>query len=50
MVKWTEECETAFLALMEKLYSVPVLKSPSFKLPFMLQTDASNWGVEAVLR
>ena len=49
MVKWTEECESAFLALKEKLCSAPVLRSPNFQLPFVLQTDASNRGVGAVL-
>ena len=49
MVNRTEECESAFLALKEKLCSVPVLKSPNFQLPLVLQTDASNRGVGAVL-
>ena len=49
MVHWTEECESVFLALKEKLCSAPVLKSPNFQLPFVLQTDASNRGVGAVL-
>ena len=44
-VKWTQQCNEAF----ETLCSGPVLKSPDFNKTIVLQTDASDRGVEAVL-
>ena len=46
---WTEECDAAFGKLKTLLCSSPVLKSPDFSRPFVLQTDASDRGVGAVL-
>ena len=48
-VKWTTPCEKAFKALKDRLCSSPILKSPDFDRKFILQTDASNRGVGAVL-
>ena len=48
-VVWTEECDKAFNALKNMLTSTPVLSSPDFEKTFILQTDASNYGVGAVL-
>ena len=48
-VVWTEECDKAFNALENMLTSTPVLSSPDFEKTFILQTDASNYGVGAVL-
>ena len=48
-VKWTTLCEKAFKALKDRLCSSPILKSPDFDRKFILQTDASNRGVGAVL-
>ena len=48
-VTWTAECETAFQELKRLLCSTPVLASPDFEKPFILQTDASEYGVGAVL-
>ena len=39
----------AFLSLQHALCSSPVLQSPDFSRPFIMQTDASNRGVIAVL-
>ena len=47
--QWTEECETAFQVLKEKLTTAPVLGYPDYSLPFLLQTDASGEGLGAVL-
>ena len=47
--KWTEECETCFTTLEEKVRKAPVLAHPDFSKPFKLQTDASNQGIGAVL-
>ena len=48
-VRWTAACEKAFQALKGKLCSAPVLRSPNFDKQFILQTDASDRGVGAVL-
>jgi hypothetical protein len=46
---WTSSHEYSFTALKEALVSAPVLSLPNFNLPFILETDASNIGVGAVL-
>ena len=48
-VEWTASCEEAFSKLKELLCSTPVLQTPDFDRGFVLQTDASNRGVGAVL-
>ena len=48
-VEWTPACDKAFDDLKKQLCSDPVLKSPDFSKAFILQTDASNRGVGAVL-
>lgn len=48
-VKWTPDTEQAFLALKSALASHPVLQAPDFKRRFIVQTDASNFGLGAVL-
>ena len=48
-VKWTPACSTAFQKLKRVLTCAPVLKSPDFTRQFILQTDASDRGVGAVL-
>lgn len=47
--KWTEECETAFKTIKERLASAPVMSCPDFERPFVIQTDASDFGLGAVL-
>ena len=48
-VQWTPTYDLAFGKLKELLCSKPVLNTPDFSKPFILQTDASNRGVGAVL-
>ncbi|XP_065416479.1 uncharacterized protein LOC135974099 [Chrysemys picta bellii] len=48
-VRWSPECEAAFQTLQKCLCQEPVLYSPDFKRPFILQTDASGVGLGAVL-
>lgn len=48
-VKWTSECEHAFQDLKSCLCKDPVLQSPNFDLPFVVQTDVSELGLGAVL-
>lgn len=46
---WDAECDRAFNRLKEILCGDPVLRSPDFEKQFVVQTDASNRGVAAVL-
>ena len=46
---WEDRHQIAFLALKTCLCSAPVLAYPKFDHPFLLQTDASNVGLGAVL-
>ncbi|KAL2103054.1 hypothetical protein ACEWY4_002222 [Coilia grayii] len=48
-VRWTESCEQAFRDLKDCMCQGPVLQSPNFDLPFVVQTDASGVGLGAVL-
>lgn len=47
--QWTEEADAAFKKLKECLVSAPVLSCPNYDLPFEVHTDASNYGVGAML-
>jgi phospholipid-translocating ATPase len=49
IVNWTPECSKALEILMNILTSEPLLTSPNFSKPFILQTDASEIGIGAVL-
>ncbi|CAM5107353.1 unnamed protein product [Eretmochelys imbricata] len=49
MVKWTDAAEKAFMDLQTALCSNPVPIAPDFNKEFILQTDASEVGLEAVL-
>ena len=46
---WTDECQVAFEELSQRLTSAPVLAYPDFSKPFILDTDASETGIGAVL-
>ncbi len=48
-VQWTPAAEKAFQWVKEALTSEPVLRAPDFGCPFLLQTDASDSGLGAVL-
>ena len=48
-VQWTEPCQRAFERVKEALCGEPLLFTPNFSLPFILQTDASDRGLGAVL-
>ena len=48
-VQWTEEAVAAFKDIQKSLSKSPVLHNPNFEEQFMLQTDASERGVGAVL-
>ena len=48
-VIWSEKCDHAFRQLKELLCNAPLLSTPDFDRSFVLQTDASERGVGAVL-
>ncbi|XP_067305997.1 uncharacterized protein [Pseudorasbora parva] len=48
-VCWTPSLEEAFAQVKAALTSSPVLRAPDFSGPFLLQTDASDTGLGAVL-
>ena len=46
---WNEELNQIFERLKKALVEAPVLGHPNFDLPFVVQTDASDAGLGAVL-
>ena len=46
---WNEGCQHAFEKLKEKLTTTPILAFPDFSCTFLLDTDASDYGIGAVL-
>ena len=46
---WTPGCQEAFERLRKLLTGAPVLTYPDFRVPFILETDASIYGLGAVL-
>ncbi|KAI3368288.1 hypothetical protein L3Q82_008000 [Scortum barcoo] len=46
---WTDDCDSAFLSLKEKLLNCVVLTHPDFSKPLILSIDASLDGLGAVL-
>ena len=49
VVQWSDACNHAFEVLNNRLCKSPILSSPDFLKPFILQTDASDRGARAVL-
>jgi hypothetical protein len=47
--QWGEEEQNAFETVKEKLVSAPVLSIPDFTRSFILQTDACDYGISAIL-
>ena len=47
--KWTTDCQNAFDKLKQCLTTAPVLAYPDYTKPFLLDTDASDSGIGAVL-
>ena len=46
---WSDECESAYQTLKNRMGEAPVLAHPDFKQPFILDTDASDLAIGAVL-
>ena len=47
--EWTSKCQTAFEELRHRLITAPVLAFPDYEREFILDTDASDTGIGAVL-
>jgi hypothetical protein len=48
-IVWTDNEVTSFKALKSAMIHAPVLRNPDFHRPFILQTDASDFAIGAVL-
>ena len=46
---WTDKCQSLFETLKEKLITSPILAYPSVEKSFILDTDASDYSIGAVL-
>lgn len=46
---WSQEADEAFKKLKEYLVSAPILACPDYSKPFCVHTDASDYGIGAVL-
>ena len=46
---WSEQCQEAFERLKKKMVEAPVLAHPDFSKPFIIDTDASDAAIGAVL-
>ena len=46
---WSSECEQAFANLKACLSTAPILTYPDFSQPFVVETDASDFGLGAIL-
>ena len=46
---WSDQCQTSFDNLRKELSTTPILAHPNFKERFILDTDASQYAIGAVL-
>ncbi len=46
---WTEQCENAFVELKKRLTSTPILLHPDPQKAFIVECDASNYAIGAIL-
>ncbi|CAF3794553.1 unnamed protein product [Rotaria sordida] len=47
--QWTQACQDAFELLRQRLIEAPIISYPRFDQPFILQLDASDVGISAIL-
>jgi hypothetical protein len=48
-IVWTAACTKSFQLIKDRLTSAPILQAPQMSKPFYIETDASDFGVGAVL-
>lgn len=48
-ITWNFEAEKSFIKLKQALISTPILRSPDFTQPFIIQCDASDSGLGGIL-
>ena len=48
-VQWNQDCTSAFNTLKQKLVSSPIMHSPNFSFPLILELDACEYGIGCVL-
>ena len=48
-IEWTNQCQGAYEELRRRLTSAPVLAYPNSVDPFIMDTDASDTGIGAIL-
>lgn len=48
-IKWNAECENSMQMLKNKLTQAPIMNTPNFEYPFILEVDACEYGLGAVL-
>ena len=48
-LQWSQECTQAFETLKTKLTIAPIMNTPNFEHPFILELDACEYGLGAVL-
>ncbi|CAF4889062.1 unnamed protein product, partial [Rotaria socialis] len=47
--QWSEACQNSFETLRQRLIEAPIISYPRFDQPFILQLDASDVGLSAIL-
>ncbi|CAF5209263.1 unnamed protein product, partial [Rotaria magnacalcarata] len=47
--QWSEACQNSFETLRQRLIGAPIISYPRFDQPFILQLDASDVGLSAIL-
>ena len=48
-IEWSDDCQKAFSTLKSILTQAPILRAPNFERPFILELDACDYGLGAIL-
>jgi transposase InsO family protein len=48
-LQWTKECTQAMNTLQQRLTNAPIMNTPNFDHPFVLELDACEYGLGAIL-